>query len=139
MKKEKRSDRYLYPAIFTYTEDGIEVDFPDLELHVAGKNEKEAYLTARVALGRELFDREQRKEELPTPTCLKEIGVEEQQAATLIDVYMPSVRMAENHRSVNRMVTLPAWLNAVSMERNVNFSQILQEALKKEVFHDYLD
>jgi hypothetical protein len=28
------------------------------------------------------------------------------------------------------MVTLPAWLNAAAAERNVNFSQVLQEALK---------
>lgn len=139
MKKEKRSDRYLYPAIFTYADDQIDVDFPDLELHMAAKDEKEAYLTARIALGRELFSREQKKEELPTPTSLREIVLSEQQSVTLIDVYMPSVRMAENNRSVNRMVTLPAWLNAASLERNVNFSQVLQEALKKELFHDYLD
>ena len=38
--------------------------------------------------------------------------------------------MAENNRSVNRTVTLPAWLNALALEHNVNFSQVLQEALK---------
>ena len=45
----------------------------------------------------------------------------------LVDVYMPSIRMAQVNRSVNRTVTLPAWLNAVALERNVNFSQLLQD------------
>ena len=38
--------------------------------------------------------------------------------------------LARVNRSVNRTVTLPAWLNAAALERNVNFSQVLQDALK---------
>ena len=52
----------------------------------------------------------------------------------LIDVYMPSIRQAQVNRSVNRTVTLPAWLNAAAIERNINFSQVLQDALKTQ-FH----
>ena len=48
----------------------------------------------------------------------------------LIDVYMPSIRMAKVNRSVNRTVTLPAWLNFAALEKNINFSQVLQEAFK---------
>ena len=47
--------------------------------------------------------------------------------------YMPSVRLASVNRSVNRTVTLPAWLNAAALERNVNFSQVLQDALKHQL------
>ena len=43
---------------------------------------------------------------------------------------MPSIRLAHETKSVNRMVTLPTWLNAAALERNVNFSQVLQDALK---------
>lgn len=46
---------------------------------------------------------------------------------------MPSVRLASVNRSVNRTVTLPAWLNAAALERNVNFSQVLQDALKHQL------
>lgn len=51
----------------------------------------------------------------------------------LVDVYMPAVRMAQNNKSVNRTVTLPAWLNAAALERNINFSQVLQDALKTQM------
>jgi post-segregation antitoxin (ccd killing protein) len=51
----------------------------------------------------------------------------------LIDVYMPSIRMAQVNRSVNRTVTLPAWLNAAALEKGINFSQALQSTLIKEL------
>ena len=51
----------------------------------------------------------------------------------LVDVYMPAVRMAQNNKSINRTVTLPAWLNAAALERNINFSQVLQDALKTQM------
>jgi len=51
----------------------------------------------------------------------------------LVDVYMPSIRNANANKSVNRTVTLPAWLNAAALERNINFSQVLQEALKQQI------
>jgi len=37
------------------------------------------------------------------------------------------------NKSVSRTVTLPAWLNAAAVERDVNFSQILQNALKEQL------
>ena len=46
---------------------------------------------------------------------------------------MPSIRNANVNKSVNRTVTLPAWLNAAALERNINFSQVLQEALKQQI------
>ena len=30
-------------------------------------------------------------------------------------------------------VTLPAWLNAAALERNINFSQVLQDALQAQL------
>lgn len=38
-----------------------------------------------------------------------------------------------NNKSVNRTVTLPAWLNFAALERNINFSQVLQDALKMQL------
>lgn len=74
----------------------------------------------------------ERKSHLPPP--LSKVATSENERAILVDVYMPSIRLAQVNRSVNRTVTLPAWLNAAALERNVNFSQVLQDALK-EKFH----
>ena len=90
-------------------------------------------MSARELLGCVLFGLEEDGEEIPAPTPLSDMKVKENERAVLIDVYMPSIRMAQVNRSVNRTVTLPAWLNAVALEHNVNFSQILQDALKEQV------
>jgi hypothetical protein len=76
---------------------------------------------------------EQDGDKIPAPTALREVVLEKNEQVILIDVFMPSIRMSQMNRSVNRTVTLPAWLNAAALERNINFSQILQEALKKQI------
>ena len=135
----KKPDRYYYPAVFTY-EPGqeIAVVFPDLDCATSGIDENDAFLSARELLGCVLFGLEEDGEVIPPPSSVSNITVHENECVSLIDVYMPSIRMAENNRSVNRTVTLPAWLNALALEHNVNFSQVLQEALKtllKEQVH----
>ena len=130
----KKVERYFYPAVFTY-EDGqeIAVDFPDLKCATSGVNDDDALLSARELLGCVLAGLEEDGEEIPAPTPLSKVEVAPNERAVLVDVYMPSVRMAQVNRSVNRTVTLPAWLNAAALERNINFSQVLQEALKSQL------
>lgn len=130
----KKADRYFYPAIFIY-ESGqeIAIDFPDLKRATSGTNDDDALLSARELLGCVLNGLEEDGEELPAPTPLSEIKTKENERAVLVDVYMPSVRLANANRAVNRTVTLPAWLNAAALERNINFSQVLQEALKSQL------
>lgn len=130
----KKVERYFYPAIFIYEpEKEIAVDFPDLKCATSGTNDDDALLSARELLGCVLYGLEEDKEEIPAPTPLSEIQTKENERAVLIDVYMPSIRMANINRSVNRTVTLPAWLNAAALERNINFSQVLQDALKAQM------
>ena len=130
----KKADRYLYPAIFTYEKDKeIAVFFPDLDVATSGIDEADALKSARELLGCVLFGLEEDGEPIPSPSSLADVKTEANERATLIDVYMPSVRLAQVNKSVNRTVTLPAWLNAAALELNINFSQVLQDALKKQI------
>lgn len=130
----KKVERYFYPAIFTYEpEQEIAVVFPDLDAATSGTNEDDALISARELLGCVLYGLEEDGDEIPSPTPLSKINTQENERAILVDVYMPSIRMAQVNRSVNRTVTLPAWLNAAALERNVNFSQVLQDALKEKL------
>lgn len=130
----KQADRYVYPAVFTY-EPGreIAVIFPDLDVATSGVDESDALLSARELLGIALLGLEEDGEEIPSPTPLTRIQTEENERVSLIDVYMPSVRLANKNKAVNRTVTLPAWLNAKALEHNINFSQLLQEAIKNQL------
>ena len=130
----KKVERYFYPAVFTYAPgQEIAVVFPDLDAATSGVNDDDALLSARELLGCVLYGLEEDGEEIPAPTPLTQVPTKENERAVLIDVYMPSIRSAHIIRSVNRSVTLPAWLNDAALERNINFSQVLQDALKAQL------
>ena len=131
----KKVDRYAYPAILSY-EDGYEiaVTFPDLPgCATSGATEIEAIAAGREALGLHLWGMERDGDVIPVPSNAKSIELDEGEIIAVIDVYMPSIRLAQENKSVNRTVTLPAWLDAKAKECGVNFSQLLQEAIKKEI------
>lgn len=130
----KKVERYFYPAVFTYEEgQEIAVVFPDLDVATSGENDDDALLSARELLGCVMFGLEEDGEDIPEPTPLSAVALEPNERVVLVDVYMPAVRMAQNNKSINRTVTLPAWLNAAALERNINFSQVLQDALKTQM------
>ncbi|MCL2109136.1 MAG: type II toxin-antitoxin system HicB family antitoxin [Oscillospiraceae bacterium] len=131
----KKQDKYLYPAVFTY-EKGYEiaVTFPDLPgCATSGADEFEALEMARDALGGHLWCLEKDGDEIPTPTRLCDIKLDENEQSALINVFMPSIRLSQQNRAVNRTVTLPAWLNAAALEKGINFSQALQSTLMNEL------
>lgn len=130
----KKTERYVFPAVFTYEPDQeIAVVFPDLDAATSGTDDNDALLSARELLGCVLYGMEEDGEDIPAPTPLSRVETADNERAVLVDVYMPSIRMAKVNRSVNRTVTLPAWLNAAALERNINFSQVLQDALKAQI------
>lgn len=131
---EKKVERYFYPAIFTYEPDQeISIDFPDLKCATSGINDDDALLSARELLGCVLFGLEEDGDPIPEPTSLADIKTQPNERVVLVDVYMPSIRLANVNRSVNRTVTLPAWLNSAALEHGINFSQVLQDALKAQL------
>jgi predicted RNase H-like HicB family nuclease len=125
-------DRYSYIAVFTYDEDGICIDFPDLpsccpcadasDTDMALKNAKEA-------MGLHIWGLEQDNEEIPTPTPITALTLESNQVPVLIDVFMPPVRERINSKYVKKTLSLPAWLAAKADEDGVNCSKIFQNAL----------
>lgn len=130
----KKPERYFYPAVFTYeTGQEIAIVFPDLDCATSGTDEENALLMARELLGCVMYGLEEDGEQIPSPTPLSDVQSNANERTALIDVYMPSIRMAQVNRSVNRTVTLPAWLNAAALERGINFSQVLQDALKNQM------
>ena len=130
----KLPERYIYPAVFTHEEgEEIAVVFPDLDVATSGENDADALTSARELLGAVLYGMEEDGDPIPAPTPLNAVKLEENERAALVDVYMPSIRLAKVNRAVNRTVTIPAWLNAAAMERNINFSQVLQGALREQL------
>lgn len=131
----KQAEKYVFPAVLTY-EEGYEiaVTFPDLPgCATSGETEEEAMKMGKEALGLHLWGMEQDGDEIPQPSKIRDVETEENEVVALVEVYMPSIRFAQENKSVNRTITLPAWLNARALECGVNFSHVMQEALKKAV------
>lgn len=125
-------DRYAYVAIFTYEEDGISIEFPDLPgcYPCAEKDDTEnALKNAKEALGLHIWGMEQDGEELPTATSIAEILLEKKQIPVLIEVFMPPIRERINSKFVKKTLSLPAWLAAKADEDGVNCSRLFQNAL----------
>lgn len=124
--------RYAYIAIFSYDDDGISIEFPDLpgcypctdslDTEIALKNAKEA-------LGLHLFGMEQDDEEIPEPTSIKDIVLKDNQVPVLVDVFMPPVREQIRSQFVKKTLSLPAWLSAAAEADGVNCSKLFQNAL----------
>ena len=82
-----KKDCYVYPAIFTYEDDGISVEFPDLSgcLTCADTTE-EAIKMAKEALGLHLYGIEEENETIPVASNIRDLSLEKNQIPILIDI-----------------------------------------------------
>lgn len=125
-------DRYIFPALLDYAEDGISVEFPDLPgCLTCGDSEEDALRKAKEAMALHLYGMEQEGESIPEPSKVKSIAAEDNQAVLLVEVWMPPFRHDIENKAVKKTLTIPKWLDDLAQENNVNFSHLLQDALKK--------
>ncbi len=122
---------YAFPAILYYDPDGISVEFPDLPGCLpCAQTTEEAFRNAKEALGLHLYGMEQDGDPIPAATPIQDIRPEEGGVLVMIEVFMPSVRDRIRNRVVKKTLTIPAWLNREAEAAHVNFSQLLQDALR---------
>jgi predicted RNase H-like HicB family nuclease len=127
-------DLYVYPAIFDYAEDGISIEFPDLPGCIScADSTEEAIKNAKEAMALHLHSMEEDGDPIPEPTPVNKLKLEPNQIAILIEVYMPMYREAIENSYVRKNVTLPYWLEKAASKKGINFSQVLQNALKERL------
>ena len=132
----------VYPAIFFKESNGYSVIFPDLNyLSTCGETVDEAVSMAVDCLAGYLFWLQQEGETFPSPSDImsvnpvniaKELGFEYEAKETFLNmVSVDVIQYAKIHfeKSVKKTLTIPAWLNKAALEQNINFSQVLQNAL----------
>lgn len=128
-------DTYTFPCIIKFDqEDKIYyVRFPDIdEAFTDGDSLKEAIYNAQEVLGLVIYEREKMGREIPNATESM-IKTEDNESLSYISVWMPLVRDRIEEKSVKKTLTIPKWLNDLAEENNVNFSQLLQVAIKKHI------
>ena len=123
---------YEFVAILDYAKDGISISFPDLPGCLScASTTNEAIKNAEEVLGLVLYDMEKERKKIPNPTPLEKIKCKNNQKTILINVWMPIVRNELDEQCVKKTLTIPEWLNKIAEKENVNFSKILQSALKE--------
>lgn len=123
---------YTFPAVLSFDGDGINISFPDIEgAFTCAETEEEAIINAQEVLELVLVGMEQDGEEIPKPTRLSEIKCADNERTILVTVFMAAARANVKTVYTNKTLTLPKWLNELAVEKKINFSQLLQEALKE--------
>lgn len=127
-----RKDYYVFPAIFQYDNDGISIFFPDLPgCFSCAKTDEEALYMAKDALGLHICNMENDGDDIPEPTKLKNVNTNKNQKSILVEVNMPIFRESVQNTAIKKTLTIPKWINDLAEKNNVNFSQVLQTALKQ--------
>ncbi|MEE0777102.1 MAG: type II toxin-antitoxin system HicB family antitoxin [Bacillota bacterium] len=125
-----------YPVVLTQGESFVVVQIPDFNIGTQGVDFADAMYMARDAIGLMGIDMEDDKEEIPTPTDLRSIKAEEDSIVTLVDVDFAEYRRKHEKRMVKKNCTIPSWLNERAEAEGVNFSNVLQTALKQQLHID---
>ena len=127
--------KYAYPAIFTYEDDKVLVNVPDLPgLYTFGDSLPDALYMAQDAIEMWLWDAENNQEEIPLASNLDDVAklCENQDSfVSLVVADTDEYRRQNDTRAVKKTLSIPAWLNHKAERANAPFSQILQEGLKQ--------
>lgn len=126
--------KYIYPAVFTEENPGYSVSFPDIEnCFTCGDDLEHALMMANDALSLMLTDMEDRKLDIPKPSRVNDIKVGDNEFTTLIQCDTEQYRRTLKNRAIKKTLTIPEWLNESATAAGLNFSQVLQEALKAKL------
>ncbi|WP_159561378.1 type II toxin-antitoxin system HicB family antitoxin [Streptococcus halichoeri] len=120
----------IYPAVFTHDAKtkSIGVRFPDVpEAITFGNNLEHAYEMAVEVLGFALED----YADYPNASSVSDLKEQYRDSdIALIGIDMIAYMKKYHSKKVRKNVTIPEWLNDAAEDKNLNFSQVLTEALE---------
>ena len=136
----------MYPACFFHDAEGYCVIFPDLNwLATQGSTFEEAMEMAIDCLAGYLHTCRMDGDAIPSPSKLSDIHPEEiakeldpeappcETIVNMVSVDVDAYAKQHFEKSVRKTLTIPAWLNAAALDMQLNFSQVLQEALLAKI------
>lgn len=129
------NNRLFYPAIFHKAEEGgFWISFPDFpECFSQGETMEEAYEMAVDALGLFISDMEQSNLLLPKATSPSAITLPADSLLLVIEFNMADYKRKHNSKAIKKTLSIPEWLNEEALALDINFSQVLKEALVQKI------
>lgn len=122
---------FIYPAIFHKENNSYWVEFPDLEgCQTYGDTLNETMEYAQEALSAYLLTLLEQNLPLSQPSDISSLSYGSDSFATLVTC---DINQYKDTKAVKKTLTIPAWLNERALAMNINFSQVLQEALLTKI------
>ena len=128
--------KYVYPSIFTPDGDGYTILFPDVKnCFTEGDTLSEAMENAKDVLCMMLYDLERKGKEIPFASSVADVQqhVQGNEFVTLISCDTIEYRKFHDNRAVKKTLSIPSWLNEMVEKADINFSALLQSALKQQL------
>lgn len=126
--------KYVYPAIFTPENGAYSVLFPDLEgCYTCGDDLADAMYMANDVLAFTLYDYEKNGRTIPKPSDCKVLKTEGDSFVSYVICDTLEYQKTNNNKAVKKTLSIPEWLNEMATDANINFSQVLQNALKEQL------
>ena len=117
-----------YPIVLTSTKEGYTAYIPDFNLTAKGEKQSDAIDAAKKAVYLWALSEENAGKSIPKPFSTNGIAAKSGQIVTLIDV-----SFKDQQRMVLKSIAVPCWLNELAEKEGIDFSQVLQEGLKKKL------
>lgn len=117
----------FYPVVFHPEEVGYSVSVPDVEgCFTQGDTIDETLEMIQDAIGLMLED----YEKIPSPSDPREIQTGGEDFVVVVPFDKVDYNRRHDTRAVKKTLSIPSWLNEAAETAHLNFSSVLQEALK---------
>jgi predicted RNase H-like HicB family nuclease len=123
--------KFVYPCCFYQEADGrYSVEIPDLNLATFGDDLPDAMFMATDAATGRLLLMLKDGEPLPKARDLKDVVPDDETGFTsMVYVDLGSIEIMRDEKQIEKILTIPSWLNKAAERKNINFSDTLQAAL----------
>ena len=123
---------YYYPVVFEPEDKGYSAFVPDLPgCMTQGESLAETLEMLQEAMGLSLEGLEGK--DFPQASAPEDIVVKKQQFLMMIEFDKNAYDKKYNTKAIKKTLSIPAWLNRLAEEQHINFSHLLQAALKERL------
>lgn len=125
---------FAYPAVLSFDKTGWYIRFPDLpNVFTDGDTRSEAIEMGQDALTLMLMYMEDENIAVPEVSSLSDIPLKDSEQKVLVTADTDAYRIRYGTKLVKKTLAIPQWLNSKAEDAGINFSDVLQKALKQEL------
>lgn len=124
--------RKAYKIILTPADQGYMVTVPDFDCNTQGEDIADALFMARDVIGAMGIALQDMGKEIPEPDSVP-FETAAGDIVAFVDVDFTEYRKKADNRKVKKTLSIPSWLNERAEAEHINFSRVLEEALKDKL------